>query len=58
MAESPHLPHLTPYRATVKLSLQVIEGNNPFYEVEKVRQVVGAALNTGRTGVSAIGGLF
>ena len=47
-----------PYRATVKLGLQVIEGNNPFYAVEKARQVVGAALNTGRTTVSAIGGLF
>jgi hypothetical protein len=58
VAESAHLPSLAPYRATVKLSLQVIEGNNPFYEVEKVRQVVGAALNTGRTVVSAVGGLF
>lgn len=58
VAESAHLPNLAPYRATVKLSLQVIEGNNPFYEVEKVRQVVGAALNTGRTVVSAVGGLF
>lgn len=58
VAETAHLPNLTPYRATVKLSLQVIEGNNPFYAVEKVRQVVGAALNTGRTAVSAIGGLF
>jgi len=58
VSESAHLPDLTPYRATVKLSLQVIEGNNPFYEVEKVRQVVGAALNTGRTAVAAIGGLF
>lgn len=58
VSETAHMPDLTPYRATVKLSLQVIEGNNPFYEVEKVRQVVGAALNTGRTAVSAIGGLF
>lgn len=58
VGESAHLPNLTPYRATVKLSLQVIESNNPFYEVEKVRQVVGAALNTGRTAVSTIGGLF
>ena len=56
--ETAHLPTLVPYRATVKLGLQVIEGNNPFYAVEKVRQVVGAALNTGRTAVSAIGGLF
>jgi Contractile injection system tube protein len=58
VTESAHLPNLVPYRATVKLTLQVIEGNNPFYAVEKVRQVVGAALNTGRTVASAIGGLF
>lgn len=58
VAESAHLPSLTPYRATVRLNLQVIEGNNPFYQVEKARQVVGAALNTGRTAASAIGGLF
>ena len=58
VSESAHLPTLVPYRATVGLSLQVIEGNNPFYAVEKVRQVVGAALNTGRTAVSASGGLF
>lgn len=56
VAESAHLPDLTPYRATVKLSLQVIEGNNPFYAVEKVRQVAGAALNTGHTVASALGG--
>ncbi|MCB1125257.1 MAG: hypothetical protein KDM81_02090 [Verrucomicrobiae bacterium] len=55
VGESAHLPDLTPYRATVKLTLQVIEGNNPFYEVEKVRQVVGAGLNTARTVTSAIG---
>ena len=58
VTESAHLPTLVPYRATMKLSLQVIEGNNPFYAVEKVRQVVGAALNTGHTIASAIGGLF
>jgi hypothetical protein len=58
VSETAHLPDLTPYRATVKLTLQVIEGNNPFYEVEKIRQVVGAALNTGRTAASGIGGLF
>jgi hypothetical protein len=58
VSETAHLPDLTPYRATVKLTLQVIEGNNPFYEVEKIRQVVGAAVNTGRTAASGIGGLF
>jgi hypothetical protein len=49
--ESAHLPTLIPYRATVTLSFQVIEGNNPFYQVEKVRQLVGAGLNLA-TGLS------
>jgi imidazoleglycerol phosphate dehydratase HisB len=43
--ETAHLPSLRPYRANVTLSYQVIEGNNPFYQVEKVRQLVGAAMN-------------
>lgn len=43
--ETAHLPTLVPYRANVTLSFQVIEGNNPFYQVEKVRQAVGAGLN-------------
>jgi hypothetical protein len=55
IAEQAHLPSLVPYRARATLTMQVIEGNNPFYTVEKVRQVVGAALNTGRT---VIGGIF
>lgn len=50
--ETAHLPSLKPYRANVTLSFQVIEGNNPFYQVEKVRQMVGAALNL-TTGVAA-----
>lgn len=56
--EQAHLPTLIPYRATVTLSMQVIEGNNPFYEVEKIRQVIGAAINTGQTVAAAIGSLF
>lgn len=56
--ETAHFPSLIPYRATVTLSMQVIEGNNPFYEVEKVRQVIGAALNTGGTLGDAIAGVF
>ncbi|MDJ0841877.1 MAG: hypothetical protein QNK37_35570 [Acidobacteriota bacterium] len=47
--ELAHKPNLIPYRAEVDLSLQVIEGNNPFFLVEEVRQVVGAALNLGST---------
>jgi hypothetical protein len=55
ITEEAHLPSLIPYRAKATLAMQVIEGNNPFYQVEKVRQVVGAALNTGRT---IVGGIF
>ena len=43
--ETAHLPSLQPYRANVTLSFQVIEGDNPFYKVEQIRQAVGAALN-------------
>ncbi|GAB1257660.1 hypothetical protein NBRC116494_21620 [Aurantivibrio plasticivorans] len=50
--EVSHMPSLIPYRANVSLSMQIIEGNNPFYQVEKVRQMVGAALNLAQ-GVSA-----
>lgn len=56
--EKAHLPSLIPYRANVTLSMQVIEGNNPFYTVEKVRQVVSSAINTGRTVGAIVGGLF
>ncbi len=58
VSETAHMPSLIPYRATVKLSMQVIEGNNPFYTAEKIRQVAGAALNTGRTVGVAVGGLL
>ena len=56
--EVAHLPSLVPYRAKATLTMQVIEGNNPFYEVEKVRQVIGAAINTGRTVASALAGVL
>ncbi|MEM7584260.1 MAG: hypothetical protein AAF560_12805 [Acidobacteriota bacterium] len=55
--EIAHLPSLVPYRARLTIDLQVIEGSNPFTRVEKVRQVVSAALGT-QTGVAqALGGL-
>ncbi len=56
--ERAYLPSLIPYHASVTLTVQVIESHNPFFMVEKVRQVVGAALNTGRTIGVALGGLF
>ncbi len=47
--EQAYLPSLIPYRAEATLTLQVIEGNNPFYDVETVRQLAFAALNTAQT---------
>jgi len=52
--EKAYFPSLVPYRAEATLTLQVIESGNPFYTVEKARQVVGAALNT----VGTVAGLF
>ncbi|MFC6671261.1 hypothetical protein [Marinobacterium aestuariivivens] len=52
--ETAHLPTLQPYRANVTLSFQVIEGDNPFYKVEQIRQAVGAALNVVPTLATAV----
>ena len=52
--EVAHLPTLTPYRANVTLSFKVIEGNNPFYRVEKVRQLAGAGMNLVDTVAGAV----
>jgi hypothetical protein len=52
--EVAHLPSLVPYRANVTLGFTVIEGNNPFYKVEKIRQTAGAALNAADVAASAI----
>lgn len=52
--EKAHLPSLLPYRAEATLSFQVIEGNNPFYQVETVRQIAFAALNTAQTVAGSI----
>ncbi|MEM6635161.1 MAG: hypothetical protein AAF667_04650 [Pseudomonadota bacterium] len=43
--EALHLPNLMPYRATMSLTMQVIESKNPFFLADKVRQTVGSALN-------------
>ena len=47
-----HLPNLTPYRAEMQLSMQVIESNNPFFTADKIRQTAMTALNA----VSGFGG--
>ena len=56
--EVAHLPTLMPYRANVTLSFKVIEGNNPFYQVEKARQLVGAGLNLADTVAGALTSSF
>lgn len=43
--ESLHLPNLMPYRATMSLTMQVIESANPFFLADKVRQTMGTELN-------------
>ncbi len=43
--EALHLPNLMPYRATMGLTMQVIESANPFFLADKVRQTMGTALN-------------
>ena len=55
--EVAHLSTLLPYRARVQLSMEVIEGNNPFYQVDKLRQLAGATINLGQTVGSLLGGL-
>lgn len=41
------LPDLTPYRAEVTLTLQIIESNNPFYQDELNRQFASAGQGKG-----------
>jgi hypothetical protein len=55
--EQQHLPTLSPSRAVVSLRMQVLEGQNPFYIAEQLRQSAGAAINTARTFATAAGGL-
>jgi hypothetical protein len=47
--EQAHLPSLQPYRAEATLSMQIIEGNNPFYLVEQVRLLAMSAVNLAQT---------
>jgi hypothetical protein len=56
--ESDFLPSLVPYRARATLTLQVIEGRNPFYLREKARQLVGAAVNSGRLATDLLKGVL
>ncbi|MFY0991989.1 hypothetical protein [Halomonas sp. C05BenzN] len=56
--ESAHLPSLRPYRANVSLDVQVIEGHNPFYQAEKIRQVLGAGRHFAAGAAQSLTNLF
>jgi hypothetical protein len=56
--EKAHLPSLVPYRASVTLSMQVIEGQNPFYMFEQMRTMARAALATGESALELTKRLF
>lgn len=56
--ESAHLPNLLPYIAKATISMQVIETDNPFYQLETLRQIKSAATNTVRTGGAALSRIF
>lgn len=54
--ELAHLSSLHPYRAEATLTMEVIEGANPFYLAEQLRQAAGAAVHLGAAASSVIGG--
>ena len=56
--ERAHLPSLRPYRANVSLTMRVIEGRNPFYRAEQLRQAAGSGLGSLQSIGGALGGLL
>ena len=54
IAELSYLPNLLPYVAKATVTVQVIESDNPFYNIESARQLVSAAVNTARVGTEII----
>jgi hypothetical protein len=56
--EQAHLPTLLPYRATVALTMQVIESDNPFWRAEQLRQSAGARIGGVQSVAGALGGLL
>ncbi len=53
-----HLATLIPYRAKARISMQVVEEDQKFYQVDRLRQAVGATVNTGRTAISVLSGIL
>jgi hypothetical protein len=58
VTEEEHLPTLVPSRATVRLTLQVIESANPFWRAEQLRQSAGALVGGAQSIGTALGGLL
>jgi len=56
--ETAHLPTLVPYRAAATLSLQVIEGKNPFFLFDQARTLEGAALTSVESAIDLTRNLF
>ena len=50
-----YLPNLFPYRAEATLSLQVIESNNPIFELERKRRVLSAVSHVANVARSTLG---
>ncbi len=56
--EKAHLPSLKPYRAEANLTMQVIESSNIFYDIEKVRQLIGAGMHLATEVATAVEAMF
>jgi len=56
--EKAHLPTLVPYRAEATLGMQVIEGNNPIYKDEIIRQVEMASQGNNQSSGVTSGSLY
>jgi hypothetical protein len=56
--EQAHLPTLCPYRATVSLTMQVIESDNPFWRAAQLRQVAGARIGGAQSIAAALGAVL
>ncbi|MEM7426159.1 MAG: hypothetical protein AAF441_08685 [Pseudomonadota bacterium] len=56
--EKAHLPNLIPYRVDVTLGMQVIESSNLFYDIEKIRQTIGAGVHLADEVSTALDGVF
>ena len=56
--EKAHLPTLLPYIAEATITMQVIETNNPIYQLETMRQIKSAGTNTLRTGGAVLSRIF